>query len=206
MYSQKNNRNYYRLLLWILLLCVFTYTLRIPFAKAASSFLIKERITPGKKSCFILSGNAYDRGNCAISLYKSGLVASFYCSGANVSNDLKSIGIFKTESDIQKEFLVRSGIPDSLIQIVPYGTSTREELKAIDSFCAKNNIQKGLIISTYFHTHRIHSECKKYKRLNQFDIRGCSNSLFNEQFWWQNEYGCIALNNEYIKLILYSIK
>ncbi len=170
------------------------------------NYLIIENKLDQANSCFILSGNAFDRGNKAVEMYNSHIVTHFYCTGENMANDLKAIGIYKSEAALQKDYLIRKGVPDSLITIISRGTSSFEEIKTIDSFCIANQIQNTYIISSKFHTRRIYSLIQQLKSNTQYALIGANSSIYNEATWWKNEYGLIALNNEYVKLLYYKLK
>jgi uncharacterized SAM-binding protein YcdF (DUF218 family) len=121
-------------------------------------------------------------------------------------NDLKAAGILKKESELQKDFLVKNNIADTCITLLPEGTSSQEEFLLINNYCLKNNIHNAIVLSGKFHTRRLYSIIKKSKTKVNYTIVGSNSSLYNENEWWKNEYGLIALNNEYIKLMYYKWK
>ncbi|MEI6312296.1 MAG: YdcF family protein [Bacteroidota bacterium] len=191
------------------LLCIVIslYLFRISIFKSAAGFLIQEdKIPSSSQACYILSGNAFDRGNKAIELYKSNKVMHFYCSGENLSNDLKAFGINKKECALQKEYLVKNQVPDSCISLIEKGTSSYEELKAIDKYCHEHYIDRAIIVSSKFHTRRIQLILDKMEAYTSFTVIGASSSNFKELEWWNSEYGLIALNNEYVKWMYYKLK
>lgn len=198
----------YRWIFLILfLLIVLLYFFRNSLLQATANFLIQEDQIPNSSQvCFVLSGNALDRGNKAIELYKSNHVIHFYCSGENISNDLKAFGINKKECALQKEYLVKNQVPDSCISIIEKGTSSYEELKAIDQYCHLHAIDRAIIVSSKFHTRRIQMILDNMRAHTSFTVIGASSSNFKEQEWWKSEYGLIALNNEYVKWLYYKLK
>ena len=191
------------------LLCIVIslYLFRVSILESAASFLIQEdKIPSTTEVCFVLSGNAFDRGNKAIELYKSNKVLHFYCSGENLSNDLKAFGINKKESELQREYLLKNQIPDSCISLIEKGTSSYEELKAIDKYCHEHYINRAIIVSSKFHTRRIQMILNNMHVYTSFTVIGASSSNFKELEWWKSEYGLIALNNEYVKWMYYKFK
>lgn len=157
---------------------------------------------------FVLSGGAFDRGNKAAELYNTGKIEKIICTGANQSPDLKAFGTDTLESDLTKLQIMKSQVPDSAIELLKKGTSTQEESEAILAFCLNNNIKEIVLISSSFHTRRVKQVFKKkFKEANIATyIQGAPSSVYNEMKWWQNEYGLIALNNEYFKIAYYKLK
>lgn len=182
------------------------FIFRISLLASIGNYLIIENKIEQAQICFVLSGNAFDRGNKAVEMYNKHLVTHFYCTGENMANDLKAIGIYKSEATLQKDYLIRKGVPDSLITIVSRGTSSFEEIKMIDSFCAANHFNNVSILSSKFHTKRIYSLIQQLKSNTQYALIGANSSMYNEATWWKNEYGLLALNNEYVKLLYYKLK
>jgi hypothetical protein len=199
-------RRFLQYLFILFIICFVAYVARIPIFHFLGNYLIKENAIQSKQVCFVLSGNAYDRGNKTIELYNKKYISHIYCTGGNISNDLKAAGILKKESELQKDFLVKNKIADSCITLLPEGTSSQEEILLINNYCLKNNIQNAIVLSGKFHTRRLYSIIKKSKTKINYTIVGSNSSLYNEYEWWKNEYGLIALNNEYIKLMYYKWK
>ena len=197
------------LIILVISIIVFIFLLflfRQSILSSLANFLIVENNNNKTQVCFVLSGNAFDRGNKAIEMYNNHFVTHFYCTGENMANDLKAIGIYKSEAALQKDYLIRKGVPDSLITIISRGTSSYEEINCIDSFCTAQKINACYILTSKFHTKRIFSLLKEKKSPTSYAMIGASSSNFNEANWWKNEYGLIALNNEYVKLLYYKLK
>lgn len=177
--------------------------------RGMANFLIVEKETNHTlKYGFVLSGGAFDRGNKAALLYQEGKILQFICTGKNQSPDLKALGTDTLESDLTKLQMVKQGVVDSLIFLLKEGTSTLEESEAILAYCKTNKIKEIGIISSRFHTKRVHQVFTKKFRKEGIEvfIYGAPSSMYNEMEWWQSEYGLIALNNEYIKQLYYLIK
>src|SRR6185295_11421396 len=100
------------------------------------------------------------------------------------------------------------GVPDSMVQVVSKGTSTLEESDVVLNFCLENNIHSCIVLSSAFHTRRVRSVFKK--KLEEKNIKviicGAPSTSFHDSSWWENEYGLLAVNNEYVKLVYYALK
>lgn len=154
---------------------------------------------------FVLSGNAYDRGKYAASLFKQGLVDTIVCTGENTSLNLKVLGITLNEAQMTDSALVYFGVPQQNIKLIAQGTSTKEESTVIANFCNKHNLKQAQVVTDMFHTGRARTTIAK--ALKPFDIvltmPGAPATLYNEQEWWKSEYGLIYVNNEYAKSLYY---
>lgn len=184
--------------------CFFRHSILL----GLGNHLIREEKIREPLPLFILSGNAYDRGGKAFDLFKNHQVLHVYCTGSNISNDLKAIGILKTESQVTVEYLQRLMVPDSFITNMASGTSTMEERDLILNYCLAHHLTKIAIITSKFHTHRVYSifHQKFLDQHIQVYIEGAKNSSFDESVWWHSEEGLIAFAVEYMKLGYYWLK
>lgn len=199
-------------LLWfaicLAMLFILSFVFRYAIFAALGHYLVHEEKIEQAIPIFVLSGNAYDRGNTAASLFKANKATKIFCTGANISNDLKAEGVLKTEAQVTKDFLLKCQVPDSLMQLIPEGTSTMEERNLIHSYCIQYHIREIGIVTSKFHTRRVNSIFKKSfsKQGIKVKIVGAKNSTFDEEHWWQSENGLIAFAVEYIKLFYYKLK
>ena len=190
----------------ILLIAAFFF--RVEIFTALGNFLIVEDDVESVETAFVLSGGAFDRGNHTANLKNLDFINNIYCTGANQPPDFKALKIDMLESELTRKNII-SQIDDSTkVSLIRIGTSTKEESDAILNFCKENNIKECLIISSMFHTRRIHKTFKKKFKEEGITvyISGAKSSAYDEKQWWKSENGLIALNNEYIKLVYYLIK
>ena len=184
------------------------FLFRIPIMRGVGSYLIKENDTNKADAIFVLSGGPLDRGGEAVKLYQNGVSKKIICTGENIPPDFMAIGVTFYESEVTKKYMVSLGLPDSSIELIKKGTSTREEEQAILDYCQQKGLKNIVVVSSKFHTHRISSTFKKpfEKAGIQLHIHGAPSGLYHEETWWENEEGMIACNNEYVKLMYYWLK
>jgi uncharacterized SAM-binding protein YcdF (DUF218 family) len=190
------------------LLLVALFLLRNPLLRETGRLLICEDPVDKVQAIFVLSGGPLDRGNEAVKLYKKGIAQKIVCTGENTPPDFEAIGVTYLESEITRLYMMRKGVPDTAIALIKKGTSTREEEQAILAYCKKNNLSNVMVLSGKFHTRRICQTFRKpfHEAGIQLLIHGAPSSTYKEDLWWKNEYGLIALNNEYIKIVYYWLK
>ncbi|MEN9522203.1 MAG: hypothetical protein RL065_580, partial [Bacteroidota bacterium] len=154
------------------------------------------------------SGNATDRATEAAILFKNGISKKIVCTGGNQSGDFKILGLKELESDMIRLKLLQLNIPDSCIEVIHEGTSTFEESNVVKSYCEKNKIKIATVVSSAFHTRRIYSIFNKtFKNSDtKLIVHAAPSISYNIDEWWKNEYGLLAVYDEYIKLGYYWLK
>ena len=190
----------------LLLLLLFIF--RVPILRFIGNQLICENKMEKVQAIFVLSGDPWDRGNEAVRLYKQGFAEKIICTGENVPRLFLIAGILYPESELTQMNIIAQGVPAKDVELLCKGTSTKEESDYILESCKHNGIKKLAVVSTKFHTWRIHNTFgKKFKDTGlQLIIHGAPSSAYEENFWWRSEDGMIFVNNEYIKLIYYRLK
>lgn len=187
---------------------IILFLFRVPILQGAGNFLIKEDELQRADAIFILSGDPYDRGKQGQILYREGYAPVIVTTGENISHNLKALNINYAEADLTKHYLVSNGVDSADVIIVRKGTSTIEEADVIINYAKTNSLNKVIVVSTHFHTRRIHSFFHPlFEKENiELIVQGAPSSLYNEQEWWKQEDGLIMVNNEYVKLIYYKLK
>lgn len=201
-------RKFLTVLAVIVILIAIGVIFKTPILQSFSDFLMKQDPAEKADLMVVLSGGAFDRGNEGARLYKEGYAQHIICPGGNMEEILLALGDTLYESDVCKKNIVRNGIPDSLVTVLHYGTSTREEADTILGYCKEHHIKKIIVVTTLFHTRRAGSVYKKRFAAEGITVlmRGAHDTNYDEDHWWQSEYGMIALNNEYMKSLYYLIK
>ena len=126
----------------IVVLIAIGIIFKTPILQSFSNFLMKQDPPEKADIMVVLSGGAFDRGNEGANLYKGGYAKRIICPGGNLEEILLALGDTMYESDVCKRNIVRNGIPDSLISVIHYGTSTREEADTILGYCKEHQIKK----------------------------------------------------------------
>lgn len=195
-------------ILFLVMLIAVCVAFKTPILQSFSNFLMKQDTAERADLMVVLSGSAFDRGNEGARLYKEGYAKQIICPGGNLENLFLILGDTLYESDLCRKNVIRNGVPDSLVTAVHYGTSTREEADTILGYCRQHQIKKIIVVTNLFHTRRAGNVYKKRFEKEGITVlmRGAHATDYDENHWWQSEYGLIALNNEYMKTLYYLIK
>lgn len=172
------------------------------------NYLISEDEPQKSRYLFVLSGGAYDRGHRAAELFKAGMADTIVLTGGNVALNLKALGININEAQLTDSALVRFGVPQSRIILIPKGTSTLEEAGIIKDFCLKKGQLKAQVLTDKFHTGRAKKLIRPVLKKEGIELvmLGSAASLYKEEEWWESENGLIMVNNEYAKVFYYLLK
>lgn len=200
-----------RFIYWLIIaiaIILLLYAIRMPLLKGLAGFLIATDDLSTSEVIFVLSGNAYDRGNHAVELYQRGLAPTVVCTGGNYDGNTLALGRPYLEAELTRQALINGGVDSTRIKVLPKGTSTYEESIAIAKWCKAQGVTNCIVVSSLFHTRRVSWIIKK--RLEDDGIRvavsGAPPRSYGVENWWKSEYGLIDLNNEYVKLTYYLLK
>ncbi len=192
----------------ILFLFVLLFLFRYSILRGIGGYLIVSEAAEKSEVMFVLSGSPVDRGTEAVKIYSESFAKKIICTGGNKPADFEALGLDYYESQLTKSEIVRSGVPDSVVLVINKGTSTNEESDVALAYCKQNNIHSCIVLSSAFHTRRVRNVFKKKLEKENIKVIICSAPArtYNESSWWESEYGMIAVNNEYVKLMYYCLK
>jgi uncharacterized SAM-binding protein YcdF (DUF218 family) len=190
------------LVLFLLLLAVL---LRGKILKTAGSTLVVEDPAEQVDALFVLSGNAFDRGREGARLYNAGYTPKIVCLGGESNSSLELYNVLVSTAEITKAVVLNNNVPERDIELLEKGTSTFEEFEAITTMCKERGWTKIMVVSSRFHTRRIHEFFRLRLHFEgiKMVLRGAKDIIFEEDCWWKSEPGMIFVNNEYVKLLFY---
>lgn len=179
-----------------------------PLLRAVGHYLIVQDDLQRVEAMFVLSGNSFDRGREAAKLYRAGWAPRVVCLGGETNSALELYGICDLTYETTKRVLIEHQVPRVAIDSLPEGTSTYEEFEAITRYCKGRGLHKVMVVSSLFHTRRIHEFFRMRLAFEGIELvlRGADEEAFDEDAWWQAEPGLLFVNSEYIKLLYYWTK
>ena len=192
----------------LLLLAVVAYMFRVPLLRAAGNALIVQDELEAADAIVVLGGNPYDRATAGAQLFNEGWAPVMYCTGGSAAHNLDALDLDYTEAGVTRTRLLKLGVPGRKVIPLNEGTSTWEESELLLQLCKDEGYSTIIVLSDLFHTARIEWVFKERFQEEgiQVLIAGASSTRYNEQEWWENEYGLIMVNNEYIKKVYYWLK
>ncbi len=202
-------KNLVVLLIVLVMIVSLLKTFHTPILQKMGDMLVYQDSLSNADAMIVLSGGAFERGNAGAEIFKTYAIKKIICPGGNIHYDaLILYGDTVYESDITRLRIIQKGVPDSVLVALHEGTSTFEEAEEIKAYCATHSLTSSVIVSSLFHTARVHSVYKKVFRDSNIKIciRGAHSVRFDEKQWWKTEEGLIAFQNEVVKSIYYSLK
>lgn len=197
-----------KFLLVLVLFSGFTWMVRRPLMRATGNFLIREDELTRCEAIFMLSGNPEARAAEVARLVSSAWAPKVVCTGANIPDLFAAFQMNINEAQLSARKLKDEGVREEQIEIIPAGTSTREESEVVLEYCRLEGLKKIMVVSDRFHTNRIN-----YAFRDAFEeagielvLRGAPALSYSEDLWWANESGLLMVNNEYVKLFYYYLK
>jgi len=189
----------------VVLLLIALWWLRFDILRGFGNYLDDSEQPQPAQRIFVLGGGAYDRGHQAARLWYQGFAPKIICTGNYVSGTVKSLGLEYTEAQLTQLRIWGFDVDSTLVEAIDIGTSTMEESDFILDYCLENRLNKIILVSDKFHTHRIKNvfEDKFEDAGIQVIYSGAPSSRYKESEWWREEAGLIMVNNEYIKLCYY---
>lgn len=192
----------------IILLLVVLEVFRFSLLRGLGQYLNYQQELERVELMVVLAGSPLDRATEAAELYAAGWTDQVATTGGLVPHDFAVMDLDVLECDLTAHQMIKQGVPDSLIDRIAYGTSTLEESDTVLQYCLDRDISSVMIVSSEFHTRRIKRFFQSKFEAAGIDIiiRGAPSSRFDIERWWENEYGLLAVNNEYVKLFYYLLK
>ncbi|WP_316803827.1 YdcF family protein [Pedobacter nototheniae] len=152
--------------------------------KADAAVILGNKVNPDGT----LSARLMQRMDCGLGLYKSGQVKKIIVSGG-----LGKEGFFEAEK--MKAFLVKNGIPDSVITVDNYGDNTLKTVQNTLALKNKLHFKSLIVVSQYYHISRI----KMLFRKNGFSNLGSASPRY---FEWRDLYSLIREFVAYYKELI----
>lgn len=189
----------------IILVPLVLFLARRPIMRGMGSYLTDKDHVENCDAIFVLGGNAEDRGAEAAILWHDGVAPVIHSTGSHVPSALAVLDTFITEAGMARIAMMNGGVPGDVIVPINEGTSTLEEAHIILETSLAQGYSRIMIVTTNHHTRRTRNVFEEIFEDSGIavNIHGGPSSLYNEERWWTEEYGMIAVNNEYMKLLYY---
>lgn len=193
---------FFLVLLLILLGLLLFYR---PLLEGAGRFLIVADELSPSDALVVLGGGEGERTRHGLELYRKGLAPILICTGGKVSLPWAEE---TTVASLIKRVLLKEGVPEEVIILAPDTTSTWEDAQAVRRLALGRGLKSLIIVSTNYHMRRASWTFRR-----AFEGQGvrllfspAPGSRFDPKGWWRRESDLMALNSEYLKLLLYWFK
>jgi uncharacterized SAM-binding protein YcdF (DUF218 family) len=174
---------------------------------AAELWIVSDAVSAAD-AAVVLGGGLDVRPFAAAELYKRGLVKKVLVS-QDASGRAVAIGAVRSDTDANREVLLKLGVPASAI--ATFGTannSTEDEALALRHW-AEHAHPSVLIIPVDIFAARRVRWIFDHEFLGQpvrIEVPSFDTPSFTRTDWWKNQYGIVAFQNEILKYIYYRLK
>lgn len=198
--SRRHRARWTLLLIVVLALAIGTMAFR-----DAGNWLVREDPLAKADVIVVLSGGLPYRANGAANLFKSGYAPEVWVSRPEgPQQDLAALGIhFIGEEEYNREILVRQGVPEAQITILPdIIINTQQEVNEIAREMRHTGKHAAIIVTSPEHTRRVKALWNKLAGSEPLLIvRSAPDDPFVAKRWWGNTRDALAVTREYMGLL-----
>ena len=184
------------------------WLIREPLLLGAANLWIVSDPVSRATAIVVLGGGLETRPFVAAELWRRGLADKILISQGPEERAV-SIGAMPSHTELNREILLKSGIPAGVIET--FGTAnknTREEAVALREWAERNAASVFIIPTEVFPARRV-------RWIFRREFSGTTVSIevpsieppdYTRRDWWKTEHGLVAFQNEVLKYIYYRLK
>lgn len=204
--SANNNTGHRRNLRWVpALIVLLTFAIGAIVFRDAGHWLVREDPLGKADVIVILSGGMPYRANGAANIYKSGYAPEVWISRPEgPQQDLAPLGIpYVGEEEYNRDILIRQGVPDSAIEILPdVIINTQQEVNEISRDMRRTGKHAAIIVTSPEHTRRVKALWAKLAGDDlRLIVRAAPGDPFDPNRWWEDTRNALAVVREFLGLL-----
>jgi len=189
----------------VLLILVFLFLGALFAFRGAGRWLIREDPLAKADIIFVLSGRMPFRAEEAARIYRMGLAPEIWVSRPdNPGTDLQELGIhYVGEEEYNRDVLIREGVPEAAIHILPEMIeNTEEEVRGISGVMSRAQKHSVIIVTSPEHTRRVRRLWLELvgKRPAAI-VRAAWQDKFDAGHWWRNTQDILSVTREILGLL-----
>jgi uncharacterized SAM-binding protein YcdF (DUF218 family) len=191
---------------WVLLLiALLVFAIGAIAFRDAGYWLVREDPLQKGDVIVVLSGGLPYRANGAANILKSGYAPEVWVSRPEgPQQDLAALGVhFVGEEEYNREILIRQGVPDSAIEILPdIIVNTQQEVTEISREMRRTGKHTAIIVTSPEHTRRVKTLWAKLVGDDpRLIVRSAPGDPFDPNRWWGNTRDALAVVREFLGLL-----
>jgi uncharacterized SAM-binding protein YcdF (DUF218 family) len=191
---------------WVLLpILLLAFSISAIAFRDAGYWLVREDPLQKGDVIVVLSGGLPYRANGAANIFKSGYAPEVWVSRPEgPQQDLAVLGVhFVGEEEYNREILIRQGVPDSAIEILPdIIINTQQEVSEISREMRRTGKHTAIIVTSPEHTRRVKTLWAKLVGDDpRLIVRSAPGDPFDPYRWWGNTRDALAVVREFLGLL-----
>ncbi|MFP6664245.1 MAG: YdcF family protein [Deltaproteobacteria bacterium] len=157
---------------------------------------------------YVLPGKLETRARCAARLHAAGKAPWLLFTGARVRPELRALGYPLSDAAVGAEFATRAGVARKAQIVLPLGRSTWEDAGAVADWARQTGLRKIIAVTSPTHARRAGESLRLALAPlgGEVWVTSCESLYTPAMRWWWYETPLIEVNNEFIKLGLYTFR
>jgi uncharacterized SAM-binding protein YcdF (DUF218 family) len=156
----------------------------------------------------VLSGNTLARSKGAARLYRQRYAPLLIVNGGQQSEYFELLtGERAYDSELTARVLARLGVPRDAMVRFDSMNGTRDEALAFRQYVATHPVRKAILVTSHLHSRRARWIFRRALTGTGVEVMAIDMPQpdVNVQDWWQRPDAALAVLNEYMKFVYYSV-
>lgn len=194
-----------RQILIVAVLLVILASVAVVLARGAAHWLFRPDALAHADVLVVLSGGLPYRAEGAADVYQQGYTPLIWVSRpAGPQEELAELGVhYIGEEEYNREVIVRRGVPESVVQILPEEIEdTEQEVEEISRLMRRDGKRSVIIVTSPEHTRRVRALWNKLAGNDlTLIVRGAAEDPVDLDHWWRNTRDVFSVVREYLGLL-----
>jgi uncharacterized SAM-binding protein YcdF (DUF218 family) len=178
------------------------------FLAAADLWIVSDPMSHAD-AAVVLGGGLDSRPFVAAKLYEQGLVKKILVSQVDDNGPAVALGVSAGHTEANRQVLLKLGVPASAIDTFGMANkNTKDEAVALHAWAERHHASAIIIPTEIFAARRVRwmFDREFTGQPIRIAVQSFDPPNYARTSWWQNEYGVIAFQNEFLKYIYYRLK
>lgn len=170
--------------------------------------VVNDRLEPADV-IVVLSGNSLVRARGAARLYLERYAPLLIVNGGRHSEYFELLtGERAYDAELTSRVLVRLGVPRASLVLVNNMSSTRDEATAFRQYVATHSVRRAILVTSHLHSGRAKWIFRRALAGTGVEVMAIDTpqSDIRVDNWWQHPDAALAVLNEHLKFVYYSVK
>jgi len=156
---------------------------------------------------YVFPGEIPSRPLCAAELWRRGVAPRIVFTGGSLDHSLAAVGQPMTDAEVGARIARAAGVPEAVEFIVPEGTSTWEDARALADWAEAHEAREIVAVTSPLHSRRARRSLRIALGAAgaRVALLACGPRTSGPAWWW-DEHSLIAVFVEAAKTILYELR
>jgi uncharacterized SAM-binding protein YcdF (DUF218 family) len=174
----------------------------------ANLWAVSDDLRGPADAIIVLGGGAENRPQAAADLYRRGFAPKILVSNSKLSGAVW-LGIERPEAEVDKELLIKLGVPVSAISSFGFDLrNTYEEARAVLAWAKTVQAKRVIVPVEWYFSRRARWTFRRELSPSGIDVQIQKLQSIDQKTtdWWHKEDGVVLLQNEILKYVYYRLR